>query len=67
MDSDPKGLIRILTVRSFSNHRVSHPNRYCAMCVQADATGKDAEDHKCYENWSGSPSNTVVDIVIEGF
>ncbi|KAJ8896326.1 hypothetical protein PR048_001670 [Dryococelus australis] len=67
MDSDQKGLIRILTVTSFSNHRFSHLNKYCTMCPRADATGNYVKDHKCYKNWSRSPNSMEADIIMEDF
>ena len=42
-------------------------NKYCSVCAQAESLGKEAPEHDCYKNWTGSSSSMESDIIVQGF
>jgi len=42
-------------------------NKYCSICVKADATSSEPPIHKCYKNWEGTSTAMESDIILEGF
>ena len=42
-------------------------NKFCAVCAVAANKGRDAPQHRCYRNWSGSSAAMESDIIAEGF
>lgn len=42
-------------------------NKYCSVCVKAEATSSEPPTHKCYKNWEGTSTAMESDIILEGF
>ncbi|KAL4105323.1 hypothetical protein QTP88_020571 [Uroleucon formosanum] len=42
-------------------------NKYCLVCVKAEATSSESPIHKCYKNWEGTSTAMESDIILEGF
>lgn len=42
-------------------------NKYCSVCVKAEATSSEPPIHKCYKNWGGTSMAMQSDIILERF